>query len=282
MAKIRLCRLTSFLVAYPRLFVHWFAFKAVVLLTSRWLTYRIKGAHYYLLEFCYVAIGLGVLSTMLFPQNATVHKLVFALMAGVLTPATIATRNSFVLHSIDKMTSLFQHLTPTIVAWLMRWHTRHVVPGFDQLSEQQQREFASAGFATLTLAPLAVWAAWAAAYYVWVFVVNDKKVSERGYATMFQLQTKNKDSAYAKFILGRPTKHQRYAMYMASHGAMCLLGMLLNNLTFHSCILHSIYVLSVLFVSVWNGANYYILVFAKRYHAGLEAMDDAPKASKSE
>ncbi|KAG1659601.1 hypothetical protein FOA52_013947 [Chlamydomonas sp. UWO 241] len=262
--------LSAFLFGFPRLFIHYFVVKAVFLLGARFVTYRQKGWHYYLLEFCYVAIALGVVHTTLTPRNATMHKLVFALMAGVLTPATIATRNSFVLHSVDKMTSLFQHLTPTIVAWLLRWQTARAVPGFADLTAEQQAEFSSAGFRVLTLTPAAVWLVWAAVYYVFVFVLSEKTIAERGFATMFKLQTKSKDSMFSKIVARRKNKYEQYALYLGAHGSLCLLGCLLNNITFHSCLLHTLYVLAVLGVSVWNGAGYYIHVFPKKYAQALE------------
>ncbi len=36
--------------------------------------YRTKDWHYYLLEFCYVAIALGVINTAFMPTNVTLYK----------------------------------------------------------------------------------------------------------------------------------------------------------------------------------------------------------------
>lgn len=67
-----------------------------------------------------------------------------------------------------QMTSLFQHMTPALVAWLMRWRTELVVPNYHQLTEQQRAAFSFAGPVQLTLLPMLVWLAWAVAYFVLV------------------------------------------------------------------------------------------------------------------
>lgn len=36
--------------------------------------YRLKDWHYYMYEFCYVAILIGVIHTSLFPQSAFLYK----------------------------------------------------------------------------------------------------------------------------------------------------------------------------------------------------------------
>ncbi len=57
----------------------------------------------------------------------------------------------------------------------------------------------------------------------------------------------------------------QYLVYMAAHGSMCLMGLLLNLVWFNSCFMHTLYVLVVLGAAMWNGANYYFHVFAPKY-----------------
>lgn len=46
-----------------------------------------------------------------------VLQLAFAHMAGPLTWAIVAMRNSLVFHDFDKMTTLMMHASPAMVAW---------------------------------------------------------------------------------------------------------------------------------------------------------------------
>jgi len=265
------------LLSHPRAFINYFIFKSFVLLGSRWFVYRLKLWHYYMLEFCYVAIGLGVVHTLLAPRSVLLFKTTFALYAGVLTAAVVATRNAFVLHSVDKITSLYQHLTPALVAWLLRWRTADVVPGWGRLSEEGRAAYTRAGFVDLCVAPMVVWGLWAATYYYLIFVRADAKVRERGYATMFKLQTRNPRAPISKFVFSFRTKEQQYAAYLAVHGGTCFAGCLLNLLWFHSIVLHTALILAVMASSMWAGATWY---FREKKPGGSVSVGDAPRVAE--
>lgn len=81
-----------------------------------------------------------------------------------------------------QITSLFQHLTPGLVAWLLRWRPQLAVPGWAGLSEEHRASMQQAGFVTLTLAPMGVWLLWAVTYYV---LVSTPKVWSRSRAFEF-------------------------------------------------------------------------------------------------
>ena len=48
-------------------------------------------------------------------------QVVFSQAAGPLTWSIPARGNSLGLHSLDKTTSLFMHVSPAIMAWVLRW-----------------------------------------------------------------------------------------------------------------------------------------------------------------
>lgn len=51
------------------------------------------------------------------------------------------------------------------MAWLLRWQTQWVVPGYQQLNEEERQAFTTAGFVELTILPMGVWLLWATVYY---------------------------------------------------------------------------------------------------------------------
>lgn len=57
----------------------------------------------------------------------------------------------------------------------------------------------------------------------------------------------------------------QYAAYMGIHGACTLFGCLLNNIWWHSKAAHTFVALTVMMVSIWNGACYQFHVFARKY-----------------
>ncbi len=69
---------------------------------------------------------------------------------------------------LAQITSLFQHLSPALVAYLLRWQPDKAVRGWASLSPEVQASMNRAGFVELTLWPMGVWAAWATAYYIFV------------------------------------------------------------------------------------------------------------------
>lgn len=274
------CLITSLLFSHPRHFVRLFIFKSILLLGGRFAYYRTKNWHFYLAEFCYASIGLGVIQTLLFTRSAFLHKLVFGLMAGVLTPSVIATRNAFVLHNVDKITSLFQHLTPALVAWNMRWRTSEVVgSAWGSMSELQKDGFHHASFFQLTLCPLLFWAMWASAYYYVVFVRFDSDIQKKGLMTMYKQQTASPKSIVSKLVAGRKRQEEKYLVYLVFHGACCLTGFILNNIWWNSCLLHTAFVLICLCSSLWSGATFEIEVFAKRYYQNLPPSTPPPSSS---
>ncbi len=67
-----------------------------------------------------------------------------------------------------QITSLFQHLTPALVAWLLRWQAPQAVRGWDNMSPADREAMGQAGFMEMTVWPMGVWAVWAVIYYVLV------------------------------------------------------------------------------------------------------------------
>jgi hypothetical protein len=59
------------------------------------------------------------------------------------------------------------------------------------------------------------------------------------------------------------------AAYLGMHGTCCLIGCLLNNLWWHSRAAHSLLMMCVMMVSLYNGASYYFDVFAIKYKVRL-------------
>ncbi len=47
----------------------------------------------------------------------TCAQLAFGQMSGYLTWAIVAMRNSLVFHDLDKITTLFMHISPALVGW---------------------------------------------------------------------------------------------------------------------------------------------------------------------
>mmetsp|Transcript_19835 Transcript_19835/g.50711 ORF Transcript_19835/g.50711 Transcript_19835/m.50711 type:complete len:347 (-) Transcript_19835:291-1331(-) len=88
-----------------------------------WMYRRVKW-HYFMLDFCYFANLALLLFLWVFPSEPRLFLMVFADANGPLAWAIPAWRNALVFHDLDKMTSLYIHIFPMIVTYILRWN-RH-------------------------------------------------------------------------------------------------------------------------------------------------------------
>ncbi|XP_045812115.1 glycerophosphocholine acyltransferase 1-like isoform X2 [Trifolium pratense] len=87
----------------------------------RWIYYKFKKWHYYLLDFCYYANAIFVVDLLFYPQNERLFMVCFSFAEGPLAWALIVWRCSLVFSSFDKILSVLVHLLPGIVFFTIRW-----------------------------------------------------------------------------------------------------------------------------------------------------------------
>ncbi|KAM5547294.1 hypothetical protein ABKV19_001679 [Rosa sericea] len=87
----------------------------------RWIYYRYKKWHYYLLDFCYYANTIFLVDLLLYPRNEKFFMVCFSFAEGPLAWALIVWRCSLVFSSLDKLVSVLIHLLPGLVFFTIRW-----------------------------------------------------------------------------------------------------------------------------------------------------------------
>ncbi|CAJ2649928.1 unnamed protein product [Trifolium pratense] len=87
----------------------------------RWIYYKFKKLHYYLLDFCYYANAIFVVDLLFYPRNERLFMVCFSFAEGPLAWALIVWRCSLVFSSFDKILSVLVHLLPGIVFFTIRW-----------------------------------------------------------------------------------------------------------------------------------------------------------------
>ncbi|XP_072950427.1 glycerophosphocholine acyltransferase 1 [Typha angustifolia] len=93
----------------------------VTFVPLRWIYYRYKKWHYYLLDFCYYANTFFLVMLLFFPKNEKLFMVCFSFAEGPLAWALIVWRCSLVFSSLDKLVSVLIHLLPGIVFFTIRW-----------------------------------------------------------------------------------------------------------------------------------------------------------------
>lgn len=99
----------------PYILPYLYTIKAPILIGYRLFYYGAHKWHLFLLDFCYFANILVLIYLWVFPHSGSLFVIVFALSHGPLTFAIIAFRNSLVFHSVDKITSMFIHISPPLL-----------------------------------------------------------------------------------------------------------------------------------------------------------------------
>jgi len=104
-----------------------------LLVFIRFVYYKSKKMHYYLLDFCYYANALILLFIHVFPKSEMLFKTIFCYANGNMIISLAAFRNSLVFHKIDNLTSMAIHLLPSITTFVIRWTT---IPYEDELEKK--------------------------------------------------------------------------------------------------------------------------------------------------
>merc|ERR1719289_806744 len=92
-----------------------------MLLVWRLITYSKDKYQLFMLDFCYFVNLSVVLQTAFFPTDINWFKANYILCMGPLMFAIIVWKNSLVFHSLDKLTSFFLHAFPPLTVHLFRW-----------------------------------------------------------------------------------------------------------------------------------------------------------------
>jgi hypothetical protein len=259
--------------AAPHTFHHYWLAKCLLLFTFRFFSYRRKGHHWLMLEFCYLGNLAGLYFAFLAPASAAARRVAFGVSAGPLMFSILAMRNSLVLHSADHMTTLMMHASPAVFAWVLRWRPD---PAWTAgMGAAERAEYDTATWAQLTLASLGFYFAWLAAYALIFFLLLPRRIEARGRMTMMKLMVpadaaKAARSPLARLVNAAPPRARPLA-YLACHALAATVAFLPVKLFWASQIAHTTALLGCLSVAAWNGGGYYFHVFAKKYAASLAA-----------
>ncbi|PWA53760.1 hypothetical protein CTI12_AA440730 [Artemisia annua] len=107
--------------ARPQDVRHIYVLFYITFVPLRWIYYRYKKWHYYLLDFCYYANTIFLVMLLFFPRSQKLFMVTFSFAEGPLAWALIVWRCSLVFSSVDKLVSVLIHLLPGVVFFTMCW-----------------------------------------------------------------------------------------------------------------------------------------------------------------
>ena len=99
-----------------------------------------------------------------------------------------------------------------------------------------------------------------------VFVISSKKIKERNYETMYVYYM---NQAWAAKILSMFGNKFAPLFFMSLHVSFFILSAGFAFIAYFSYIGHTLLMLGWIGLSIWNGANFYMEYFSRRYEASL-------------
>ena len=289
--------LTEFVVlSKPQWFALWYSFTIVSTLALRTGSYYDKQWHFFMLDFCYFAGILTLFTIHAAPNVAFLWQINFLLAHGPLMVAILAWRNSLVFHSLDKVTSTLIHFMPPLMAFLARWYPAR--SGFNMCDnpDPASHDCPNLGVKEALLLP-------GLAYLVWqlgqIFITevlfgrmlaNDKTLQ-----TSIRWLCKDHRNGMHQFCkkvcrqsgIFTPTEtfdsetwKSKFIFWVAQL-VYTLVTLLPGIIVYHNFYLNAAFLVLVLLRCIWNGASFYIEVFAERYRLKFVSEEEDAASSKS-
>lgn len=93
---------------------------APTMIFIRFVDYKPKKYHYFLLDFCYFGTSIVWLYVNFFPKSALFYRIAFLYSSGALAVSTAAFENALIFHKFDRLVCLITHPVPLVVMWNVR------------------------------------------------------------------------------------------------------------------------------------------------------------------
>ncbi|KAI8874648.1 hypothetical protein K501DRAFT_292286 [Backusella circina FSU 941] len=288
------CVAPALAVRYPQYIPLYYSVQFTVLLILRYFIYRSRQWHYFIFDNCYF-VNVMTLLVCWVSDSRALFLATFALTSGPVATAIITWRNSLVFHSLDKVTSLFIHIFPPLVMYCIRWMPEllrdsvycdnvALVTAFRNQRYPAAGDLGDPSFGDMMLYATLAFAVWQILYYVFVMIQKREKVESglrlTSYSWLLGSDPSGKQQGgliqRVAFAFGPKWKLEMFVLLQTVYSIVTFIP---TVFMFRYFWLHSAFLVAMFAVSVWNGANYYIEVFSRRYIMELEKIKPDEKKS---
>jgi hypothetical protein len=184
----------------------------------------------------------------------------FAFTFGTLSWAVVTWRNSLVLHSIDKFTSSYIHIAPTVVMFVITHkldfsYKLERFPGAAKLTSWH--------FLNGILSTSLYYLIWQSLYHYFITIRKAEKIKQ-GRATSFEWLRKSFANAWlGKFVNSLPDPFPVVAFTFIQYGYQ-LLTMSICPIWFYYRNLATFFISFIFLIATFNGATYYVDYYGRR------------------
>ncbi|NP_001130177.1 hypothetical protein Zm00014a_031975 [Zea mays] len=244
----------------------------VIFVPLRWIYYRYKKWHYYLLDFCYYANTFLLVMILFYPEDEKLFMVCFSFAEGPLAWALIVWRCSLVFSSFDKLVSVLIHLLPGIVLFTIRWWNPQTFAamhpeGRDARVTWPYVEDKSYLWTWLFFVPLAAYTLWQLMYFLIVNVLRRQRLL-RDPEVMTSYRELSKKAQKANNIWWRLSgllgDRNRQVMYILLQALFTVATMALTVPIFLSYRMHVVFLILKVCASTWNGGSFILEVMPRQ------------------
>ncbi|XXG42456.1 hypothetical protein AAC387_Pa01g2734 [Persea americana] len=245
----------------------------VTFVPLRWIYYRFKKWHYYLLDFCYYANTIFLVMLLFYPRNEKFFMVCFSFAEGPLAWALIVWRCSLVFSSVDKIVSVLIHLLPGIVFFTIRWWDPATFEAMHPEGKASSRvswpyvEDWSFLCIWLFVVPLVAYTLWQLLYFLIVNVLRRQRLL-RDPEVMTSYRELSKKAQKANNIWWRLSgllgDQNRMLMYILFQAVFTVATMALTVPIFLSYEMHITFQILKVSASVWNGGSFLLEVMPRQ------------------
>ncbi|XWS72225.1 hypothetical protein CRYUN_Cryun02cG0021700 [Craigia yunnanensis] len=244
----------------------------VTFVPLRWIYYRFKKWHYYLLDFCYYANTIFLVDLLLYPRNEKFFLVCFSFAEGPLAWALIVWRCSLVFSSVDKIISVLIHLLPGIVFFTIRWWNPATFEamhpeGTSHRFSWPYVEDKSYLWTWLFGVPLVAYTLWQVLYFLIVNVLRRQRLlRDPEVMTSYRELSKKAQKANSVWwrLSGLLGDQNRLLMYILLQAIFTVATMALTVPIFLSYKFHVIFQILKVSASVWNGGSFLLEVMPRQ------------------
>jgi len=221
------------------------------------------------LDFCYYGNSFLIIYLWAFNDDPLIFIIVFSIANGPLLWAIALFRNSLVFHALDKLTSLFIHISPALTTFCIRWYRDSDVMQRWQVCETYGDQ-CPINFLWTFVYPMAFFTCHQIYYYIVVQVVLGPKVkSNKDLLTSYRYLTGQKGFIF-KLVNCFGKKHRVLMFGVINWIAACFM-IALTYVWYNWFWAHFAFLILMTVIATWNGAGFYINVFANTYTKDVAA-----------
>lgn len=286
------CVAPALALRYPNSIPLYYSIQLVVLVILRYVIYRSRRWHYFIFDICYFVNCMTMLFLWAFPHSSLLFIATFCMTNGPVAWAIITWRNSLVFHSLDKVTSVFIHIFPPLVTYCIRWmpelqkdvycENQSFVTAYRNTRFPALGDIDTITFTQVMLYSTTAYVIWQSLYYLFIMVGRKDKVESGLRLTSYSWLL---DDTHGKkgfiqntaFIFGAKWKGEMFMLLQLVYNIVTSIPTFFIYKSFY---LHTFFLMAMFAVSVWNGANYYIEVFSRRYISEIENKAEDLKKAK--